>query len=460
MIHQKLKNFNLGSLKKTKVTSSSGLLLILKFAEEIGLYKEIEARFSHLKQRDSGYSVSQMILSLLGMFIKGGDRLSDINILSSDPGLLDICGMSKLPNANTLGCFARKFSQRDIFNLAELVMKLSSIIIKLKRLKEIIIDIDSSLIGSKVEIARKCYEGFLGFNPLMGIIKYGQSFSMAGFSIFRNGNAAPQSNNLSLLRKTVRYLRENNPGLKIIVRIDSAGYNHLLMRFCEQEDIEFVIAGDKYDIILQTILKIKEESWDELNSFKSKKKSRKRRKRISKKSNKKKGEEVSEGVHFVGPEKGGAAYRFVVVRKKKEQLALFPQFEYTYQVYFTNKDRDKHKLVNLYRKRGDAENVIKEEKEGFGVDNILSEDFLGNAVFFQLQLLAYNLVQYFKYANLEKHWWNLRIKQLRFRLINIVGVVINHSRNTILRLPQNYKYRALCVKILNQIYIKRVVLLL
>ena len=149
-----------------------------------------------------------------------------------------------------------------------------------------------------------------------------------------------------------------------------------------------------------------------------------------------------------------------MVRKKKEQLALFPQFEYKYQGYFTNKDRDKHKLVNLYRKRGDAENVIKEEKEGFGVENILREDFLGNAVFFQLQLLAYNLVQYFKYAHLEKHWWNLRIKQLRFRLINIVGVVINHSRNTTLRLPENYKYRMLCIKVLNQIYIKRVVLLI
>jgi hypothetical protein len=225
----------------------------------VGLFKEVEKRFSHLKQRDKGYSVSQMIMSILGMFIKGGDRLSDINVLSSDPGLLDILGMSRLPNANTLGGFARKFKQRDIFNLSELVMKLSSNIIKIKMgLKKVIIDIDSSLIRSKVEIAHKCYEGFYGFNPLMGIIKYGKALSMAGFSIFRSGNASPQSNNLSLLRKTVRYLRQNNPRLKITVRINSAGYNHRVMRFCNDEGIEFVIAGDKYDIVLQTILKIKE----------------------------------------------------------------------------------------------------------------------------------------------------------------------------------------------------------
>lgn len=447
IIKQNLKNFNIGMLKKTKVTASSGLLLILKFAEEVGLFKEIGKRFSHLKERDRGYSVSQMFLSILGTFIKGGNRLSDINVLSSDPGLLDILGMSKLPNENTLGGFARKFSQRDIFNLSELVMKLSSNIIKLKGLKEVIIDIDSSIVESKINIARKCYEGTIGFNPLMSIIKHGKILSMAGFSLFRYGNSSPQSNNLSLIRKMVRYLRDNNPSLKLIVRIDSAGYNHRVMRFCDENDVEFIIAGDKYDIILKTILQIKESCWERLN--------------INKKSKKeKKIEEVAEGVHFIGPEKEGSAYRFIVVRKKNEQMALFPEYEYSYRIYFTNKDYDKHELVQLYRDRGDAENVIKEEKEGFGVENILSEDFFANAVFFQLQLLAYNLVQYFKYANLKKSWWNQRIKQLRFRLINIVGVLITHSRNTILRLHQNYKYRQLSIKILNLIFIKRVQLLI
>jgi len=37
MIRQKVKNFNLWSLKKTKVTASSGLILIMSFAKEIGL---------------------------------------------------------------------------------------------------------------------------------------------------------------------------------------------------------------------------------------------------------------------------------------------------------------------------------------------------------------------------------------------------------------------------------------
>ncbi len=426
MICQKVKNFNLGSLNKTKVTASSGLILIMSFAKEIGLAAELEKRLSHLKKRKRGYCVSEKILSFVEMLIKGGRRLNDIDILSSDPGLLDILGIDKFPKANTLGDLARRFTRRDINNLADIVMKLSSNTIRHKGLKEIVIDIDSTLIPSEVEIAKMSYEGFRGFNPLMGIIK-GKGLSMAGFSLFRSGNASPAANNLSLLRKISKYLEKNNPGVKLNVRIDSAGYNHRIMRYCDKKGHGFVIAGDKYEIVLDTIAAIEEDKWENL-------KKRKKRRYVNK-------EEVAESVHFVGPEKGGKAYRFVVVRRKNNQLALFPEYEYTYRVYFTNTDWDKHKVVHFYRKRGDAENVIKEQKEGFAVENILSEDFLANAALFQMQLLAFNLVQYFKYTNLKKSWWNLRIKQLRFRLINIAGVVVNHARKTILRISANYKHR-------------------
>ena len=381
------------------------------------------------------------------MLIKGGRCLNDIDILSSDPGLLDILGMDKFPKANTIGDLARRFTRRDIDKLADIVMKLSSNTIPQKALKEIVIDIDSSLIPSEVEIAEKSYEGFRGFNPLMGIIK-GKELSMAGFSLFRPGNASPAANNLSLLRKISKYLEKNNPGVKLIARMDSAGYNHQIMKYCDREGHGFVIAGDKYEIVLDTIAAIEEGKWEKLKKRKEKKRSH----AIE--------EEVAESVHFVGPEKGGQAYRFVVVRRKNNQLALFPEYEYTYRIYFTNTDWDKHKVVHFYRQRGDAENVIEEEKEGFAIENILSEDFLANAAIFQMQLLAYNLVQYFRYSNLKRSWWNLRIKQLRFRLINIAGVVVNHARRTILRISVHYKYMETFHRIYHLLCIKRIELLI
>jgi len=419
MVQQRVKNFNLGLLKKTKVTASSGLILIMSFAKEIGLIDELEKKFSHLKKRKRGYCVSEKILSFLQMLIKGGGRLNDIDILSSDPGLLDILDIDRFPRANTIGDLSKRFTRRDINEMSGIIMKLSSNIIRQRGLKEIVIDIDSSLIPSEVEIAEKTYKGFRGFNPLMGIIK-GKELSMAGFSLFRPGNASPAANNLSLLRKISKYLEEYNPGVKLTARLDSAGYNHRVMKYCDEKGLGFVIAGGDSAIL----------------------------------------EEVAESVHFVGPEKKGEAYRFVVVRCKNKQLPLFPQFQYTYRVFFTNTEWDKHKVVHFYRKRGDAENVIKEEKEGFAVGNILAEDFLANAAFFQMKLLAYNLVQYFKYTNLKRSWWSLRIKQLRFRLINIAGVVVNHARKTILCISVNYKYMKTFHKIYHHLCIKRIELLI
>jgi hypothetical protein len=243
--------------------------------------------------------------------------------------------------------------------------------------------------------------------------------SLAAFSLFWAGNVAPQSHNLSLVRKIHRYLRRDFPQIELLLRSDSAGYNHRLMRCCDQNAIRFVIGGRESEAIFQVIQRI--EHWERLRGGQV-------------------NEQVGERLHFVGSEKEGAAYRLVVVRKRNDQRALFPEFEYSYRLYLTNTDWSPHKVVRFYCKRGEAENVIRELKEGYALDHILPEDFLANAVFFQLQLLVYNLVEVFKYAHLDSSWWRLRIKQLRYRLINIAGVVVRHARGTVIRLSVHYRY--------------------
>lgn len=65
MIRQNIQNFKLGSLHRTKATASSGLALLLTFAKDIGLGKHLDLRFSHLKRRERGYSVSAKVMSFL-----------------------------------------------------------------------------------------------------------------------------------------------------------------------------------------------------------------------------------------------------------------------------------------------------------------------------------------------------------------------------------------------------------
>jgi len=390
----------------------------MTFAQDIGLGKELDRTFSHLKQRRRGYSVSAKILAFLQMIIKGGDRLNDIDVLRADPGLLSLMRMPSVPRPNTIADLARKFRRRDVHRLAEIGMRLGVRALSKHKPRRLILDIDSTLIESDMKIAQKTHKGFRDFNPLLGMVR-GGGLNLAAFSVFRLGNEAPQEHNISLVRKNIRYLKAHLPACPIYVRSDSAGYNYRLMRTCDEAEVGFVIAGRATEAIPPIIQSIKH--WKTLRGSGGK-------------------EEIGEAVHFVGPEKKGAAYSLIVVRRQHDQKALFPEFEYSYRIYLTNTLWSATKVVRFYLQRGDAENVIRELKEGFGIDHILAEELLAAAVFFQLQLLAYNLVQIFKTEYLDRSSWVLRMKQLRYRLLNIVGVVVRHARKTVLRLSIQYRH--------------------
>ena len=150
MIRQNIQNFKLGSLHRTKATASSGLALLMTFAKDIGLGKQLDVCFSHLKRRQRGYSVSAKVLSFLQMIIKGGDRLSDIDLLRADPGLLSLLRMEGVPRPNTLADLARRFRGRDIHRLAECTMRLVVRALRVNKVRRVILDIDSTLIGSTV----------------------------------------------------------------------------------------------------------------------------------------------------------------------------------------------------------------------------------------------------------------------------------------------------------------------
>jgi len=193
MIRQNIQNFKLGTLRRTKVTASCGLALLMTFAKDIGLAKQLDCCFSHLKRRRRGYSVSAKVLVFLKMIIKGGDRLHDVGTRRVDPGLLSLMRMERVPRPNTLSDLAHKFQQRDIHRLAEIGMRLGVQAIARRKPKRVILDIDSTLIRSDMEMASKTYEGFRGFNPLLGMVRGG--LNLVGFSVFRLGNEAPQAHN-------------------------------------------------------------------------------------------------------------------------------------------------------------------------------------------------------------------------------------------------------------------------
>jgi len=68
------------------VTGSASLALLLTFARDIGLFKQLEHLFSPLKYGGRGYSLSARVLSFL----------PDLNFLRSEPGLWSLFKVAEL----------------------------------------------------------------------------------------------------------------------------------------------------------------------------------------------------------------------------------------------------------------------------------------------------------------------------------------------------------------------------
>jgi len=96
--------------------------------------------------------------------------------------------------------------------------------------------------------------------------------------------------------------------------------------------------------------------------------------------------------------------RFVAMRIPKDescesggqiQLELLPDDRYTYRIFCTCLESAAHKVIKIYDKRADVENLVGEAKRE-GLAAIPSSKFKTNYAYFQFVMLAYNIWRYLK----------------------------------------------------------------
>ena len=413
MIVENLQNFKIKRTKNKSMTTYPGAALIGSLYESMGLRKKMD-RELRLKKRERGYSVSEYTLSLIGMIVAGGESLEDISMFDGDEGTRKLFGAERLPAANSLGEFLRRFESSLLIKLADYNTMLALKLHKLEKLDKITIDIDSTLIECYKENAKRTYKGFYGYDPLLAMIAETGSVIRG---IFREGNQAPQANNLSLLRQINRRLPKDIA--KKYFRSDSAAYNHKVMKYCDGHNIRFTITAEQNSAVRGAAIAINAEDWVPFEDG-----------------------HIAETVHVPGPDiRDSIAYRLIVQRTVQEQPDMFSG-PYKYHAIITNMQEEwsPQNIVFHHRKRGKAENVIKENKYGFALDKYPCSQLLANSAFFQINLLAYNLCQLFKYQALPESWRTLSIKNLRYRLFNVAGYVSRHARRLYLSLSENYPY--------------------
>lgn len=96
----------------------------------------------------------------------------------------------------------------------------------------------------------------------------------------------------------------------------------------------------------------------------------------------------------------------------------------------------------LYRGRGQAENFIKEMKEGFFGDKTDSSTLIKNEVRMMMSCIAYNLYLFLKHLA-GGDFQTLTIKRFRHLFLHVVGKCIRTGRKQLLKLSSLYAYSEL-----------------
>ena len=422
MVKQTVLNFKIKETNE-ELTSHAGLIAFGEFLQGLRLRKQI-GRYLSKPGSGRGYESWEVIEPLILMLVGGGRSIEDLRVLRMDRGLKEALKIERIPSSSAVGRYLKRAYERgDLEGLKEINRRILKTAMKYSESKGHELDIDATVIKAEKREARKTYKGFKGFTPIIGHVEVGGMRFIVDAE-FREGNESPNSKNLEFIKSCISRMPEGHTINRI--RADAATYQAEVFNNCEEEGRGFVVGGRMDATLRETIKRIPEEEWEDLEGGGT-------------------GVKVTEISHSM--EHTQKAFRLIVVRRPYQMLLPFPEFsrqkeeeeEERYKLIATNLPLryTPNDVVRLYNQRGDAsENRIKELKIDFGMERMPSGDFGANAIFFMIGVLAYNLFTLFKMLILGENHHKERAITTRWRLFNTPAHMVYHARQLFLCLSR------------------------
>jgi len=484
---------------KSGLTSVGGLPTYLDLASATGLVGSID---KHLRIRtgEQGWTDRQIVLSLIALNLAGGDCVDDIEKLEADEGFCRILrkaevqgltrrekrGMKRrwrkgctrtMPSASVIFRYLSNFhdSEQEKFRVKRTSFipaanehlrafsRINSELIGFEavgKTEEVAtLDMDATLTETLKKDALYSFQAERAYHPLntfwyeRGVLLHTE---------FRDGNVTAGHEQLRVLKEALCCLPLGIK--KVRLRSDTAGYQHELLRYCDEEGnkrfgrIEFAIGCDVITSFRGAVAEVAEEDWmpfcREVNG-----------KVVET------GKQWAEVCFVPGAlchSKKGPTYRYLATREELKQSELpsmekgdeeflFPVMrmkERRYKVFgiVTNMEWAGDAIIQwLHQRCGKSEEAHAAMKNDFAGGQFPSGDFGENAAWWWIMILSFNLNVLMKRLVLGGSWVNKRMKAIRFGFIHIVGRVVEHSRRLVVRISGNHPSSELLILVRRRI---------
>ena len=407
------------------LTRFGGVGLIRRFLERYQIEEQIEQRIRVDGRRESKYSIGEMIVSFLfGMFL-GYARPTHMEILTRDKVFQRVAGLSSFPVQSTISRFLSSLKvavseQIASFN-CDLLMRYRK---RFEGMRTLTLDLDSHVTpvyGSQQRAAigyNPKKKGRKSYHPLLCFL--GETGDYLG-GMLRSGNHHTSYQAVAFLTNILKKLPSHIENIRL--RADSGFFSLDLLKYLVGKPIEFYIVVPMQPWIQRKIYRMR--NWESIGW----------------------GIGVSECEYVFAREQ---TVRMVVIRQRvrkharpRKQLKLLHTEDalYDYQVIVTNGGLDPEEVWRFYNKRACCENFIKEGIYGFGLDKVVSHQWAGNRTWFELLMLAYNLMNFFKEEVLGQKKVKHMISWIRERLFFIPAKLTSSSRKWVLKLDSSWFYK-------------------
>jgi hypothetical protein len=293
-----------------------------------------------------------------------------------------------------------------------------------RRVKRITLDLDGTEDATHGEQQLSFFNGFYRshcYLPMAGFLQFDQEQEQYLFtSVLRPGNANGYAGSISILKRVLPRLRKAFPNAVLRVRLDGGFAAPDIFSFLEAEGVEYVVAIAKNRVLDRHA----EPLLEEVRVAAS----------VSGQSERRYGEVNYRAGSWESPRR--VVFKAEVTRYTGRAARDNPRY------LVTNLRHDPQVVYQqVYAKRGDAENRLKELKYGLAFGRTSCTRFQANQVRLFLTAVAYVIYQELRLLAVGTSLAKAQVSTLRERLFKLGGWVTRSTRRIMIHLPREAPWR-------------------
>jgi Transposase DDE domain group 1 len=405
-----------------QMTSDAGLLLLREFDQRQGLTARLAAVLADPRESERvDHPLEELLCQRLYQIVAGYEDGNDADRLRHDPAFQLLSGRTPgelLASQPSISRFENRFTARDWVALNRCLLQGFTQLCRarVEAAGEIVLDIDSTADPTYGQQEFSFYNGAYDrrvYHPLL-VFERHTGYLLAAH--LRRGEVGSSRGCVAVLRRLLRWLRRQFPGVPIRLVGDAGFATPTLYDFCERWDVEYTLGIGANPVFQRRSQRLAEKAarrWLRrrqrqvlYSSFRHRSKRwRQRARRICLKA------------EHGG---GGSTLRFLISNRRGPAEQIFA----------------------FYQGRGECENRIEELKNGFAADRLSCHRFLANAFRLLLHASAYNLVVLFRHR-LPERLCHAQIETLRVRLFKLGALITRSVRRVVVHCASGWPFQGL-----------------